>query len=78
MPLHPKHLESLLGKVLSAPPLPRHSSYSVQDLCTSVLIPIHHLLFNKKKKKNKALLHIDLDSKMEQKRTMTMCCSNVT
>lgn len=63
MPLHPKHLESHLGKVLLAPPLPRHSSYSVQDLCISVLIPIHHLLCNKDKYKE--LLHTegDLDSK---------------
>lgn len=60
MPLHPKHLESLLGTVLSAPPLPRHSSYSVQDLCTSALIPIRHLLCNRDK--HKVLLHMDMES----------------
>lgn len=51
MPLHPRHLESLLGTVLSGPPLPRHSSYSASDLCTSVLIPTHHSLCKKDKYK---------------------------
>lgn len=79
MLLHPKHLESLLGKVLAAPPLPTHSSYSAKDLCTSVLILSHHSLCNKDKYKD--LLHMDkdLDSKTAQRSvTVTMCCTKPT
>lgn len=59
MPLHPKHWESLLGTVLVAPLLPRRSSCSVEDPCTSALIPIHHLL--RKRHKHKASVNVSMD-----------------